>query len=110
MSHVYFHHLAAEIDNLLGRTHNATFKRDDIVRIAEVLEMPLCASIDYNDPEYETSEDELGKLGDRLIKRVEDIRSFQQYEAFLDRANHIKEWMIKNKFAGATELIIIMKK
>jgi ubiquinone/menaquinone biosynthesis C-methylase UbiE len=109
MSHVYFHHLAAEIDNLLGKTHNATFKRDGILKIAKTLEMPVYDTLDYNDPEYEDSEDKLIKLGDKLLKRVEDIKSFEQYEEFLDRAKHIKEWMIKNKFAGATELIIVMK-
>lgn len=112
LTHVYLHHFGADIDTLTGRwCHNRTFKKQEIMNIANKEGIKILDSLEYTYNEEETEEEELKKelesISQVVDKRVESIKKLPQYEEYKDKGEEIKERLYEIGLAGATELMII---
>jgi ubiquinone/menaquinone biosynthesis C-methylase UbiE len=117
LSHVYLHHLSAEIDSVCGKYHANTFKKQEIIEIAKKTGIKIEASF-----EYETYEEQAAQTNDKderevldrcfesLDKYVEQINTAPEYSQIRNRIAYLKEALYKVGFMGATELIIIGRK
>ena len=47
-SHMLYHHLRSEIDNILGISHNHTFRREDLIRLGNSLELEDRVILEYS--------------------------------------------------------------
>lgn len=114
LSHVYVHHLGAQIDSLLGVCHNNTFKKQEILDIVKGLGLKIEEVIEYNTQEEQqdegNQEDEKETLDDiftSLDKRIEEIKGFLQYEELKVKLNELKGFLYNVGILGATELMVI---
>lgn len=109
MSHVYLHHLSAEMDRLRGITHNDTFKRDEIINIAKEIDLELANILDYVDEE-KVEKEELDSIESSFEKRIKNLEKESNYSSLKCKMEKLKDNMSKFGLSGATELIIIGRK
>jgi ubiquinone/menaquinone biosynthesis C-methylase UbiE len=112
ISHLLLHHFAAKIDREIGRTHDETYNRSEIVDV--IKEFTDFKVIDFWDMEVleagEPSEEEVkGFAGtvDRLLLQIADesIRANFNVEA-----EEIKDYILENGVEACTQLIVITQK
>ncbi len=111
LTHVYLHHWWAEVDSVLGITHNETFSRQKIVDIVEGLGLSSLAFHDYaeldTNPKDEALLKELDGIIDMYTQRAEGPPSF---EALKRRGEALGERVHDVGFQGATHLVIVGEK
>jgi len=108
-THVLLHHLGGEIDTLLGEYHGKTLKKQEIVDIVKE------AGVNVEDvfEDYETDPEMAKKLAtkiEKLDKKVEKTKGYQQYEEFRRRAQEVKESFNKSGIERCTQLVVIGRK
>lgn len=109
MSHVYLHHLCAEMDRLNGITHNDTFNRDEIIKIAKEINIEIIEAFDYADEEI-VEKEEITPILLSLEKRLNSFEDSSSHSALKSKLEKVKDNLDKYSFSGATELIIIGRK
>lgn len=109
MSHVYLHHLSAEMDRLRGVTHNDTFKRDEIINVAKEIDIDIVNILDYIDEEKVEKED-LNSIILSFEKRLKNLEKESIYSDLKCKMEKLKDNMSKFGLSGAAELIIIGRK
>jgi ubiquinone/menaquinone biosynthesis C-methylase UbiE len=79
LTSVYLHQWAAEVDSALGRLHNHTFSRQELVDYVGSMELGNIEIYDYverdSDPLERTRIEQLGGLIERIIRRAEGARN-----------------------------------
>jgi ubiquinone/menaquinone biosynthesis C-methylase UbiE len=111
MSHRMLHHFAAEIDRTLGFTHDETYSREHTLDILAAHCPKLVAeswNMEVIDQEPITAEDieQLCTTVDRQIGRIKDDT---QRVMFQSKGNQIKDNIHQHGFAGATQLLIVLR-
>jgi ubiquinone/menaquinone biosynthesis C-methylase UbiE len=85
LTSVYLHQWAAEVDSALGRLHNPTFSRQEIVDVVESMELEDTEIYDYvdrdSDPLERTRIEQLEGLIERLIRRADGVRNDLELKA-----------------------------
>lgn len=110
ISHKLLHHFAAKVDREIGRVHDETYNRDDLIgkitdlakeKVVDVWDMIFeDDSIDYDFNPYEN-------LLDHLVKIVANKENANDFK---EEADEIKEYIKSNGFKSATQVVIIIKK
>lgn len=109
-SHLQMHHFAAELDRDRGSIHHTTFtdkeilnilKNESSLDIVDVWEFAYPKNEDLTEKELEW----LFETIDRLRERVEG----EKVEHFRKKADKIKNYIRKNGFDSATQLIVVVK-
>lgn len=112
MSHVYIHHIGADIDMITGRmNHNYTYRKEEIkdiisshgIEIIDAFEFKYSDEVSRNVEEHE-------EIYNAVDKKIENIKQSPRYEEIKKRFEDQKEWMNKHGLAGATQLMIIGRK
>jgi len=110
ISHRLLHHFAAKVDRILGRYHDETFTKDEIVRIVADTDGLLIEEhweMSYPDNQVITDVGNFQNLIDRLLKMVENSSEYEQLDT---EAQEIKNYLDENGFKSATQLLCILKK
>jgi hypothetical protein len=110
VSHRLLHHFAAKVDRILGRYHDETFTKDEIIRILDETKGLLIEEhweMEYPDNQVITDVANFHNLIDRLLKMVENSSDFVELKA---EGEGIKDYLSENGFKSATQLLIILKK
>ena len=110
ISHRELHHFAAKVDNEIGRIHNQTYKRDDLIKIVSDLvgeKIVDTWSMDFEDDTIDFESKPYENLIDHLVNIVKDRPNAND---FVSEADRIKEYIRVNGFKSATQVVIIIKK
>lgn len=110
MSHVYLHHFSAKINRLNGICHNDTFKKGEILDIVKNNNIKILDSFQYNYDEPTMDEEYLKKLVGIVDRILEEIKGRAEYEEYKKEGEEIKNWILSNGMAGASELMIVGRK
>lgn len=117
LSHVKLHHLQGELDTLLGISHNKTFEKQQLINIAENINLKIENVFEYNSWEEQdvktNSEKETRILDDcfaALETKLEKIKEFSQYRKYETIISELKNELYNVGFLTASELMIVCKK
>lgn len=117
LSHVYIHHLCAEIDTIVGNYHGSTFKKQEIIYIAKQVGINVEDIFEYSTAEEQQAElnaDEereiLDSCFDAMDKSLERIKGTKQYTSIKNRVNSLRQRLYEVGFMSATELVILGRK
>lgn len=111
LTHVELHHFWAEVDRFNNVVHNETMKRNEIIEtlnknssliISEAWNMELDEDKELTEEDYEW----LKRTLDYSLKRVKDSENYKYFE---EKAEVLRERIMKVGFKGATQLLVIMK-
>ena len=109
LSHLYYHHWAAEIDRILGKTHNETFTQEKILSIIDKLNLIEMEVIEHNDNTPIPLE-VIKKMAEGIDMNINRIKNYPDYEKLKVEGEKIKKRLYEIGFEGATSVIIIEKK
>lgn len=117
LSHVYVHHLFGEIDTLLGNYHAKTFKKQEIINIANKIGINVEDTFEYGthaeQEEHPNAEEEKETLDDVFSSMdiyVEKIKGKPEYENIKSRIKELKGKLYSVGIYGATELVVLGRK
>jgi len=112
ISHVYVHHIGADIDMITNRmNHNYTYRREEIKEIIRSQGIKILDAFEFKySDKISTNTDEFEEIYTAVGKKIENIKQSPRYEEIKKRFEDLKEWMNKYGLAGATQLMIIGKK
>jgi ubiquinone/menaquinone biosynthesis C-methylase UbiE len=108
LSDVYLHHWAAKISRIEGESHNPTLKKQEIQELIDSLGLKEYETGEYIcrdcDPEKDGKmERELADIDKDLVK----VEGHPQYDSLKDEGEQIRQRILKNGFACATNLDVI---
>ena len=101
ISHLLLHHFSAKIDREVGRFHDETFNRLDIIK--EIQKYSVLDLVDYWDMEVEEqtpTEEEVKAFAstvDRLLNQIQDESIKDKHR---DEAEKIKQSILENGLQG----------
>ncbi|MBN2828773.1 MAG: class I SAM-dependent methyltransferase [Candidatus Cloacimonetes bacterium] len=110
-SHILIHHLSAEVDRMAGRVHQETYSE---VGLRNLLESIPTYEREYAVYDYPVSQEEMmrnterySQLIDAIVKPLTEISSSKELR---EKAESIKEHIIKHGFAPARTLFYLGRK
>lgn len=109
LSHVYLHHFMAEIDTCMGRVHNSTYKRQEIIDLLQDEGFHVMEVFEYKDLDSGTKEEleeEIKSLKELCDTRLKDIEDNEKYYELANKAKDVKDYLDKHGLNGATQLIV----
>lgn len=108
---VDYHHWFAEIDRVLGKVHSRTFKRNEIIDIAEELNL---SEIDISEFTYYkeifTEKELVDSLCEKCNKKIERIEGYHEYEELKKRGEIIKKNIRDYGYSYENQLVLMGKK
>lgn len=110
ISHKLLHHFAAKVDRKIGRIHDETFNRNDLIdKISSLVKEKLVNvwDLDFEDDSIDFDSKPYENLLDHLVKVVANKENAND---FVKEANEIKNHIKNNGFKSATQVVIIIKK
>jgi len=118
LSHVYLHHFNAEYDREIGKIHNETYKKNDVLQLIEGNNLKICDQLEYmtdeeqecttiNDTEFASYIDNIQNL---LKKRIEVIEDVDRRREMNNKLDNVIQYIKDNGFKSSTELILSAKK
>jgi ubiquinone/menaquinone biosynthesis C-methylase UbiE len=108
MSDVLIHHWGAKIGRMIGKTHNPTFKKNEIIKMVKRLNLS-----DFEEQEYicrECDPEKDGKMTDELASISEELKKVENYPGYDElkkEGEKIRQHIMTTGFACATFLDII---
>ncbi len=116
LSHVQLHHLQAELDTLLGISHNRTFEKQQILSLAENIGLKIEDVFEYNsceEQEKKTKPEEEKKILDECFTaleiKLEKIKEFSEYPKYEAILKELKNELYDIGFLTAGELMVVCK-
>jgi ubiquinone/menaquinone biosynthesis C-methylase UbiE len=110
ISHRLLHHFAAKVDREIGRVHDETFTKAELVsRVKKIVEERIVDTwnLDFEDNEIDYNNSAYENLIDRLVQMVNNKESFTEFKT---EAETIKEYIKIHGFQSATQVVMIIKK
>lgn len=111
MSHMNHHHLRAEIDRLLGISHNYTFTRDRILEMVDELGLHDATVYDYTEDTGPADSPEL--IGEYLAKMdtwTQQVKGMQEEEQLLAAMEELKEQFYEHGISRPPQVVILGNK
>lgn len=108
LSDVYNHDWAAKIGRLTGESHYPTLKRQEIIDLIEGLDLREYKVKDFACRECDPEKD--GKMQDELDdidKQLAKVKRRPQYDELKEEGKQIRQRILKNGYACATQLDVI---
>jgi ubiquinone/menaquinone biosynthesis C-methylase UbiE len=108
MSDVLLHHWGAKIGRMIGKTHNSTLKKHEIIKIVEKLNLGDFEVQEYVCRECDPEKD--GKMTDELASIDEELSKIENhpgYDELRKEGEQLRQRIMKTGFACATHLDII---
>ncbi|MCM1991712.1 class I SAM-dependent methyltransferase [Oceanirhabdus seepicola] len=105
---VDFHHWIAEIDGVLGKNHFKTFKKQEIIDIANKLNLNGVEISEFLfDEGIDTSENRLENFTNKIDKRIESVRCHEEFEELKEKGEAIRKRALNTGIGYEKEVIII---
>jgi ubiquinone/menaquinone biosynthesis C-methylase UbiE len=111
MSDVLIHHWGAKIGRIIGKTHNSTFKKHEIIKFVEMLNLSDFEAQEFICRECDPEKD--GKMADELASIDEELSKIEKhlgYDELKEEGEQLRQRILKTGFACATHLDIIGSK
>ncbi len=108
MSDVLLHHWGAKIGRMIGKTHNSTFKKHEIIDMVKRLNLSDFEIQEYICRECDPEKD--GKMADELAdidKELSKIEKYPGYDELRKEGEKLRQRIMKYGFACATFIDII---
>lgn len=111
ISHRMIHHFSAEIDRLIGVTHNETYTKAEIEDILSIIkDKKIIASwIPVYDEKIEFSQEQIDQIIESVDRMVDRIKESPSYHDFALKGEQIKEYIRNYGFDLATEYLFVVK-
>ena len=110
MGHVTIHHYMGMIDTLTGIVHRTTYKKNDIIKLAENNGLEILATEEKIDDRKEFKvKEELNMLTAAVDRSLERIKERPEYRTMRLVAKDVKEKLLKDGIQGATQLLLVCK-
>ncbi len=117
LSHVKLHHLQGEIDTLLGKCHNKTFSKEELICTVKDLNLKMVDMFEFNTHEEQLKTENLEKEEkileesfNAIAEKLKNIKDFEEYNLHLNTLEKLKTSLYDIGFFTATELMIICRK
>ncbi|WDV47192.1 class I SAM-dependent methyltransferase [Clostridiaceae bacterium M8S5] len=117
MSHVKLHHFVAKLHRLNGRTHNSTFKKEEILDIIQTLDMRVLDILEHSTHEDQLkassdniTEERLTDIDDNISRLTNNFKETEYYDELVKEKENLIEYIKDNGLFSATELLVIVKK
>ena len=110
ISHKLLHHFAAKVDREIGRVHDETFNKQDLVnKITDLAKENVIEvwDLDFEDDTIDFDSKPYENLLDHLVKIVANKENAND---FVKEADEIKKYIKNNGFKSATQVVIVLKK
>lgn len=110
-SHMLYHHLRSEIDNILGISHNHTFRREDLIRLGNGLELEDRVIMEYS-PDSSKAKDpaNIEEFSGKLDHWMQWLDGHPEKAEFALRIDSLKDRFRKYGISRPPQLIILGKK
>ena len=108
LSDVYLHHWAARINRIEGKSHNSTMKRQEIIDLIDGLGLQEYETGEFVCHECDPEKD--GKMERELAdidKDLAKVEGHPQYDSLKEEAEQVRQRILKNGYACATNLDVI---
>ncbi len=108
-THVLLHCLEGAIDTVIGKCHNDTFEKQEIIDLIDNLGVD---NIEYFE-DHETNENLRDKLASKvqsIDKKLNKVKEFPQYTELKQRGEQIKKRYNEAGIARCTQLIVMGRK
>lgn len=109
LSHVYFHHLQAEIDTLMGICHNKTFAKNDVIKIAENIGFIGYESFVHENKKFNQYVN-IDMFKERYRNFVEKVKECPEYEKYRLEFESLAARLDNVGVEFASQLMIIGRK
>jgi len=108
LSDVYMHHWGAKISRIEGESHNPTMKKQEIIDLIDSLGLKEYETGEYFcrdcDPEKDGKmEQELADIDNELAK----VEGHPDYDSLKEEGEQVRQWILKNGYACATNLDVV---
>ncbi|OPJ64190.1 class I SAM-dependent methyltransferase [Clostridium oryzae] len=117
LSHVYIHHLCAEMNMLAGTYHAKTFKRQAIIDIVKETGVKIEDIFEYSTAEEQkadVNEAEEKEILDSCFNSIdnyaEKLKGNKEFDNIKSKISSLKQNLYKVGFMNATELVILGRK
>jgi len=111
VSHMHHHHLRADIDNLLGISHNYTFSRDQILEMMEELGLQEISVHDYSEitgpPD---SPESINEYLDKMKGWKKEVKGLPEEEKLIAAIEQVKTGIRKHGISRPPQLVILGRK
>jgi ubiquinone/menaquinone biosynthesis C-methylase UbiE len=111
MSDVLLHHWGAKIGRMIGKSHNSTFKKHEIIKLVKKLNLSDLEAQEFICRECDPEKD--GKMDDELASIDEELSKIENhpgYDELKEEGEQLRQRIMKTGFACATHLDIIGRK
>lgn len=110
-SHMIYHHLRSEIDNYLGIFHNHTFRREDLITLAEGLDLKNRVIAEFN-PDTGTAKDpvKIEEFSRKLDYWLPWLEGHPAKEEIAARVESLKNRFRRHGITLAPQLVIFGQK
>jgi ubiquinone/menaquinone biosynthesis C-methylase UbiE len=108
--HVMLHHWFAEIDRMRGITHNKTFRKPELMKMIENLELESLHTFEHTEPkDNQLHKEEIDGFVHQCDKHIEKLKEDPKQKKLVERGEAIKQALINQKFNWAPQLYMIGK-
>ena len=109
--HKMFHHFRSTIDRLKGVSHNATFKKKEIIQMTADSGIEILTHFEFSkNSNLITNSEELEERVEKMKLMLESVKNFQEYESLKPQVEEFRKRASKFGFQAATRIVIIGKK
>jgi ubiquinone/menaquinone biosynthesis C-methylase UbiE len=109
LSHVYLHHLQAEVDTILGICHNKTLKKQEIIDIAGSIGLSKLQLL-IHENEMFNKYVHIGKFAERYRILVDSIKGYPQYDKYYKDLEKLIKRLDEVGVEFASQLMILGNK
>ncbi len=108
LSHMQHHHLRADIDNLLGINHNYTFTRDQILEMANELDLYDISVHDYTEKTGPPDSPEIiNEYLDKMKGWAGEVKGLPEETKILAAIEQVKSGFSNNGISRPPQLVIL---
>ena len=107
--HVYLHHLRAEIETILGATHNNTFKKQELINIAQGLKLKDLVYFEYRNTWFDKNM-KAGPMLQMYKGIVEKLKGHAKYSFYDEQLQKLSQRTYDIGIEFATLLMILGRK
>jgi len=110
-SHMLYHHLRSEIDNVLGISHHQTFHRDDLISLVDGLELQDRVIMEFSpDPSNAKDSDHIKDFTRKMDEWFLQLDGHPEKEKFSNRADDLKTRFRKLGIARPPQMVFLGRK
>lgn len=108
ISQKMFHHLRVELDEILGVSHFYTFKKEEIIKFAEGLNLSDLKIYEYQEDQNDPMNAErIKEHAEKLDSWLVQVADHGKYDYFYKRVNDLKERFRKVGFTRPPQLLVV---